>query len=492
MHSRVGRGASNAAPPSASRVDALMRGGHTAVQRRHPEIVHSAAASHHINDAYVEDLKDAFGIPPADADYPPARSAVLLPSGPPSTSIPETPGPVLLSAQWHQGPIDPAGTLLELSDRPVMCMALNTATLQATVGCSDHASYVIDVSKAVKQKTLFGKRVGHSEWVTGLTYLNDASNRVVSCGMDGKVMVWEPITSRTSITMEPKCTVLEGHFGSISTVVAPKGYDTITGECAFGHLVVSTGYDKSVRLWDARSMKGLVECKEHKAPILVQSVQPQHSFSSRLCTATGDRDGVAKVWDLGAGESTGTMSGHKGHITAMCWMPPLAYDAATPLPSSLPTHEQLLATGAQDGHVRVWDMRSKACAANVELHVTDSGAGAVSDIAMAVIRTEGAGFESVLVTTGADKCVCVLDPRMGFTARHRLATHRDFIYSLAIHGSLAFSGDGSGSVIAHDLVAGKPLWGLGANAAAVRCIGVAGNRLVASGDDGKAIIYRFS
>jgi hypothetical protein len=47
-------------------------------------------------------------------------------------------------------------------------------------------------------------------------------------------------------------------------------------------------------------------------------------------------------------------------------------------------------------------------------------------------------------------------------------------------------------LLAHDLRTGKPLWGLGANEAAVRCIGTAGgNKLVVTGDDGRVMIYDF-
>jgi len=90
-----------------------------------------------------------------------------------------------------------------------------------------------------------------------------------------------------------------------------------------------------------------------------------------------------------------------------------------------------------------------------------------------------------------DKAVCALDPRAGFSVLHRFTEHRDFPYSLAVAGGLALSGAGDGLLIAHDLTTGKPIWGLGANAAAVRFIGVARSRLVAAGDDGKAIVYAF-
>jgi F-box/WD-40 domain protein 7 len=60
-----------------------------------------------------------------------------------------------------------------------------------------------------------------------------------------------------------------------------------------------------------------------------------------------------------------------------------------------------------------------------------------------------------------------------------------------VAGPLAFSGGGDGSLIAHDVSEGCMRWGIGANKAAVRCIGTTSDSLVAAGDDGNAIIWHF-
>jgi hypothetical protein len=81
--------------------------------------------------------------------------------------------------------------------------------------------------------------------------------------------------------------------------------------------------------------------------------------------------------------------------------------------------------------------------------------------------------------------------------RHELKGHGDFIYTLACVGGLALSGGGDGLLLAHNVASGEVLWGLGANEAAVRCIGVCatGPRsrqvMLAAGDDGKALVYDF-
>jgi hypothetical protein len=78
---------------------------------------------------------------------------------------------------------------------------------------------------------------------------------------------------------------------------------------------------------------------------------------------------------------------------------------------------------------------------------------------------------------------CVMS-RQGWKPLHTMMGHKDFIYSLAVSKGLCFSGAGDGSLICHSLSDGSILYGLGANKAAVRCIGLASDTLIASGDDG--------
>ena len=74
---------------------------------------------------------------------------------------------------------------------------------------------------------------------------------------------------------------------------------------------------------------------------------------------------------------------------------------------------------------------------------------------------------------------------------HRFAEHRDFPYSLAVLGDLVFTGAGDGALLCHDARRGACLWGLGAGLAAVRCVDARPEQLVAAGDDGNVMVWRF-
>lgn len=191
-----------------------------------------------------------------------------------------------------------------------------------------------------------------------------------------------------------------------------------------------------------------------------------------LCVS-GGRDGVAIAWDLTTGKAIAKMDGHKGHVTTVNWF---AGD-----------DQHVFLTGAQDGHVRVWDIRARTSVANIPAHTSPNGSGALAGIECTTL--DGNNY---VVTAGADKNVCILDPRKGFQIAHKFTEHKDFIYSLQLHANVILTGGGDGMLLAHDLAARKVVWGLGANKAAVRCIATTRDRLVAAGDDGNAIVYTFS
>lgn len=157
---------------------------------------------------------------------------------------------------------------------------------------------------------------------------------------------------------------------------------------------------------------------------------------------SGDRDGVGMVWDLQTGKLTpmgstlnrnlfaslfdihtgaarGKLQGHKGHLTSVGWL------RSGP---GLPSNADLILTGAQDGHIRAWDARMKTCVANVGAHEHPEGTGAVGEIRSTTVDGHdsldpNAGSDLV-ITAGADKGVCVLDPRASFNVVHRFTEHR--------------------------------------------------------------------
>lgn len=69
------------------------------------------------------------------------------------------PGCCCLLQSW----CTPAGLAVELSDRPLLCVAAHWEAAEVVLGGSDHALYVIDVRSARKKRTLYTKTCGHTE-----------------------------------------------------------------------------------------------------------------------------------------------------------------------------------------------------------------------------------------------------------------------------------------------------------------------------------------
>ena len=110
--------------------------------------------------------------------------------------------------------------------------------------------------------------------------------------------------------------------------------------------------------------------------------------------------------------------------------------------------------------------------------------GAVNEIVVAL--------GNLVVTAGADKTLGVFDVRKNFELVHKLSNHEDFIYSLQTAGNYVLSGAGDGMLLVHELNTGKLMYGLGANAAGVRCVECRDDFIVAAGDDGNAIVYNYN
>jgi WD40 repeat protein len=208
---------------------------------------------------------------------------------------------------------------------------------------------------------------------------------------------------------------------------------------------------------------------------------------------------------------------HQGQVTCVLSLSSSSSSSfSSPSASAGPS---VFATGGQDGRVKIWDTRitpttpitnngavtAMACAHRVECHA-DAARGTTAAVGCLV----AAG--PYLCSGGADGRVCVLEPRAGCRVVHVFDHHRNHrggapVYALrAVEGrgggggsssssssSVLFSGGGDGMLLCYDLAGMALCYGVHANRGAVRCIAVSRElgTVVASGDDGKALVYRY-
>ncbi|RDA87684.1 hypothetical protein CP532_3830 [Ophiocordyceps camponoti-leonardi (nom. inval.)] len=105
--------------------------------------------------------------------------------------------------------------------------------------------------------------------------------------------------------------------------------------------------------------------------------------------ATGGTDGTIKVWDIARGYLTHTFRGPSVLVSALHFFEVAAHAQITGRPSKRRKGDKVrkepdnegthqgsttsfrLASGSQDGKVRVWDLHKKSCVANLDSHVSD-------------------------------------------------------------------------------------------------------------------------
>jgi WD40 repeat protein len=104
-----------------------------------------------------------------------------------------------------------------------------------------------------------------------------------------------------------------------------------------GLIVVSAGWDKSVKLWDARTGQCLRTLRGHSDWIQSLAFSPDGQV-----LASGGSDGTVRLWNTVTGATLRVLKGFGGWVEAVAFSP----DGAT------------LATGCQDGTLKLWDVVS--------------------------------------------------------------------------------------------------------------------------------------
>ena len=319
---------------------------------------------------------------------------------------------------------------IRISDRPLLCLSIHGD--EAVIGSSDHALYKISVSQRAKSLQLYTSKYGHTEWVT--TCAHTLEGKVLSGGMDGKLCLWTGAT----------CVDLKGHVGSVSRVRTTNN-----------NLAVTCSYDRSVKLWDLSKKRMVGSLHGHSGAVVDLILD---DFATRILSV--GRDSLAKVWDIKTGSELYTFRGHKGHATACCFL-----------------DENIAVTGAQDGVVCSWDMRTGRGIASKQAHEKGASVSILDRFRDQIISSGADGQVSVLSGSG-------LEQSLSWNGDHSL-----FIYSMHVSDSgEVITGGGEGTLARRNLQ-GQLIQNTKVFENAIRCIGKGRTgELVVCGDDGEVAI----
>lgn len=176
-------------------------------------------------------------------------------------------------------------------------------------------------------------------------------NSLLSAGADSSVAIWDLENTTSPPTPE-------------STLHAPLGFarrTSTTESLGITHIsfypfdslaFLTTGYDHTLKLFSSETL-------ESSASFDLGSVIYSHATSTvapHLLVACASQHPAVRLVDLRSGSSTHSLAAHSGAVLAVAWHP---------------KDENVLASGATDGTVRLWDIRRSAASLGV-LDLEDS------------------------------------------------------------------------------------------------------------------------
>jgi hypothetical protein len=210
--------------------------------------------------------------------------------------------------------------------------------------------------------------------------------RIVTGSFDRTARVWDARTGSPRLE-------LKGHTWEVYIAAfSPDGARIVTG-----------GYNQTARVWDARAGSPRLELKGHTGKVQSAAFSPD---GARI--VTGAQDQTARVWDAATGSPLLELKGHPNWVYSAAFSP----DGAR------------IVTGSQDRTARVWDARTGSPLLELKGHT--------SAVWSAAFSPDGAR----IITGGDDQAARVWDAVTGSPVLE-LKGHRPRLTSAA------FSPDGT-------------------------------------------------
>ncbi|OJF15340.1 hypothetical protein BG844_05150 [Couchioplanes caeruleus subsp. caeruleus] len=163
---------------------------------------------------------------------------------------------------------------------------------------------------------------GYASWIRAICELPVGDrNLLATAGDDGTVRLWDPATGRAETVMDG------GRLGAVGALAAIPAAD--------GTLVASTGGDGTVRLWEPSTGEERLALVAYGTTVTdVTAV----ADDERRLIAVSSEDRAVRIWDVDHGQLYRELKGHHERVNAVRGV------------------GALLASGADDLIVRVWDL----------------------------------------------------------------------------------------------------------------------------------------
>ncbi|KAI9272874.1 WD40-repeat-containing domain protein [Phascolomyces articulosus] len=261
------------------------------------------------------------------------------------------------------------------------------------MGCDNHKVEVFDSNTGLHIRTL----QGHEGGVWALQFIkrpSDDQRILVTGGCDRVVMVWNLETGQLIHS-------LSGHSSTVRCLrIDNEGKKAVTGS-----------RDATVRIWDIENGVSHHVCTGHQASVRCMDIHDN-------LVATGSYDATAKLFDIQTGECRFTYFGHHSQIYS------IAFDGIR------------IVTGSLDWSIKVWDPIGGSCLATLTGHTSLVGHLQLST-----------PYESspLLVSGASDGCLRIWELRT-FRCKHQVSAHDSSVSCLQADQKRILSGGSDGRV----------------------------------------------
>jgi WD40 repeat protein/serine/threonine protein kinase len=283
---------------------------------------------------------------------------------------------------------------------------------------------------------------GHTSSVTSVSFSPDGSRIASASFFDKTVKIWD---ARTGLSLLE----LEGHADLVTSV-------SFSPDCS---QVASGSWDNNVRIWDAKSGRSLLELKGHIGRVTSVSFSPD---GSRI--ASGSDDKTVRIWDAKTGVSMLELKGHTGRVSSVSFSP----DGSR------------IASGSWDNTVTIWDTKSGRGVLDLKGHTQSVNSVSFSP-------------DGNRIATGSDdKTVRIWDPKSSQSLLE-LKGHTGWVSSVSFSpdGSRIATGSGDNTVRIWDAKTGVSLLELKGHTDRVLSVSFSpdGSRIASASEDNTVGIW---
>ncbi|ACK68582.1 WD-40 repeat protein [Gloeothece citriformis PCC 7424] len=180
---------------------------------------------------------------------------------------------------------------------------------------------------------------GHDYYVNSVSFSPDGKT-LASGSQDGTIKVWNLETGKEIRT-------LKGHDNSVNSVsFSPIPPSPVTKGGA-GGILASGSNDGTIKLWNLESGQEIRTLQGHDYSVRSVSISPDGKT-----LASWSWDKTIKLWNLKTGKEIRTLTGYDSYVNSVSFSP------IPPSPVTKGGAGRILASGSQDGTIKLWNLES--------------------------------------------------------------------------------------------------------------------------------------